>query len=109
MRVPATKAARQLEATTVPFRKYAGSFTPEQLEILTTAFYAAIAELTTKSGETARQDLARRILEKAAGGIFDVDELKRAALVGLRANRQRDGTTKVGRVASLAMKPPSLI
>ena len=109
MRVPATKAARQLEATTVPFRKYAGSFTPEQLEILTTAFYAAIAELTTKSAEISRQDLARRILEKAAGGIFDVDELKRAALVGLRANRQRDGTTKVGRVASLAMKPPSLI
>jgi hypothetical protein len=40
--------------------------------------------------------------------IFDVDELKRAALAGLPANRQRNGT-RVRRVRSLAMKPPSLI
>jgi hypothetical protein len=35
----------------MPFRKYAESFTPEQLEVLTTAFYAAIADLTTSRVE----------------------------------------------------------
>jgi hypothetical protein len=64
----------------VPFRKYAGSFTPEQLEILTTAFNAAIADVTIAGVEIPQSDLARRILDRAADGIFDVTELKRAAL-----------------------------
>jgi len=67
----------------VPFRKYAGSFTPEQLEILTTAFNAAIADLTTTGIQISQRDLARRILDRAADGTFDVTELKRAALEGL--------------------------
>jgi len=67
----------------VPFRKYAGSFTPEQLEILTTAFNAAIADLTTTGIQISQSDLARRILDRAADGNFDVTELKRAALEGL--------------------------
>ena len=70
----------QTEVTTVPFRKYAGSFTPEQLEILTTAFNAAIADVTIAGVEIPQSDLARRILDRAADGIFDVTELKRAAL-----------------------------
>jgi len=67
----------------MPFRKYAGSFTPEQLEILTTAFNAAIADLTTTGIQISQSDLARRILDRAADGNFDVTELKRAALEGL--------------------------
>jgi hypothetical protein len=67
----------------VPFRKYAASFTPEQLEILTTAFWSANAELTTIGVEISQPDLAKRILDRAADGIFDVAELKRAALEGL--------------------------
>jgi hypothetical protein len=67
----------------VPFRKYTASFTPEQLEILTTAFSAAIAELTTAGVQISQADLAKRILDRAADGIFDVAELKRAALEGL--------------------------
>jgi hypothetical protein len=67
----------------VPFRDHATSFTPEQLEILTTAFYAAIAELSTAGVEISHRDLANRILDRAADGVFDVAELKRAALNGL--------------------------
>jgi hypothetical protein len=66
----------------VPPREHVTSFTPEQLEILTTAFYAAIAELSTAGVEISQRDLAKRILERAADGIFDVAELKRAALEG---------------------------
>ena len=73
----------QTEVTAVPFRKYAGSFTPEQLEILTTAFNAAIADLTTTGIQISQSDLASRILDRAADGNFDVTELKRAALEGL--------------------------
>ena len=73
----------QTEVTAVPFRSYAGSFTPEQLEILTTAFNAAIADLTTTGIQISQSDLARRILDRAADGNFDVTELKRAALEGL--------------------------
>jgi hypothetical protein len=72
-----------MEVTAVPFRKHAASFTPEQLEILTTAFSAAIAELTSAGVQISHPDLAKRILDRAADGIFDVAELKRAALEGL--------------------------
>ena len=85
----------QTEVTAVPFRKYAGSFTPEQLEILTTAFNAAIADLTTAGVEIPQSDLARHILDRAADGIFDMTELKRAALEDLSADWQRSGQ-KVG-------------
>ena len=67
----------------VPFRDHATSFTPEQLEILTTAFYAAMAELSTAGVEISQRDLANRILDRAADGVFDVAELRRAALDGL--------------------------
>ena len=80
----------------MPFRKYAGSFTPEQLEILTTAFNAAIADVTIAGVEIPQSDLARRILDRAADGIFDVTELKRAAL---SLDWQRNGQN-VGRVTS---------
>jgi len=83
MRESATGSPAQTEVTAVPFRKYAGSFTPEQLEILTTAFNAAIADLTTTGIQISQSDLARRILDRAADGNFDVTELKRAALEGL--------------------------
>ena len=52
----------------MPFREHATSFTPEQLEVLTTAFYAAIAELSTAGVEISQRDLAKRILERAADG-----------------------------------------
>jgi antirestriction protein ArdC len=66
----------------VPFRDHATSFTPEQLDVLTTAFYAAMAELSTAGVEISQPDLANRILDRAADGVFDVGELKRAALNG---------------------------
>ena len=64
----------------MPFREHVTSFTPEQLEVLTTAFYAAIAELSTEGVEISQRDLAKRILDRAADGMA---ELKRAALEGL--------------------------
>jgi hypothetical protein len=67
----------------VPFREHASSFTPEQLEVLTTAFYAAIAELSTAGVEISQPEIAKRILDRAAWGVFDVAELKQAALEGL--------------------------
>jgi hypothetical protein len=67
----------------VPFREHASSFTPEQLDVLTTAFYAAVAELSTAGIEISQRDLAKRILERAAEGNFDVAELKEAALQGV--------------------------
>ena len=67
----------------MPSREHATSFTPEQLEVLTTAFYAAIAELSTAGVEISQSDLAKRIVDRAAEGIFDVSELKRAALEDL--------------------------
>ena len=67
----------------VPFRDHATSFTPEQLDVLTTAFYAAMAELTTAGVAISQRDLANRILDRAADGVFDVAELKRAALNGV--------------------------
>jgi hypothetical protein len=93
-RVGDGKSLRNTEVTAVPCRKYAGSFTPEQLEILTRAFNAAIADLTTAGVEIPQSDLARRILDRAADGICDADELKRAAL---SPDWQRNGQ-KVGRV-----------
>ena len=72
----------QTEVTAVPFRKYAASFTPEQLEILTSALQAATAELNGAGFEISQSILAQRILSRAADGIFDVAELKRAALDG---------------------------
>jgi hypothetical protein len=71
------------EVTPVPFRKHAESFTPEQLDILTAALSAAIAEVSIKGSEISQPELAKRILDRAAEGIFDVAELKRAALQGL--------------------------
>jgi len=71
-----------MEVTAMPFQKHAGSFTPEQLEILTAAFSAAIAEVTSAGVQISHPDLAKRILDRAADGIFDVAELKRAALDG---------------------------
>jgi hypothetical protein len=71
----------------VPFREHATSFTPEQLDALTTAFYAAVAELSTASVEISQRDLAKRILDRAAEGSFDVAELKQAALLGLVRSR----------------------
>ena len=67
----------------MPFRDHAASFTPEQLDALTTAFYGAMAELSTASVEISQIDLANCILHQASKGIFDVAELKRAALEGL--------------------------
>jgi hypothetical protein len=67
----------------VPFREHATSFTPEQLDVLATAFYAAIAELSTAGVEISQPDIAKRILDRAAEGIFDVAELKNAALKDL--------------------------
>jgi hypothetical protein len=64
----------------VPFRDYATSFTPEQLDILTTVFDAARAELTTAGVEVSQSDLASCILHRAGKGVFDVAELRKAAL-----------------------------
>ena len=63
----------------MPFREHATFFTPEQLNVLTTAFYGAVAELSTADVEISQVDLAKRILDRAAEGVFDVAELKTAA------------------------------
>jgi hypothetical protein len=67
----------------MPFRKFTASFTPDQLKVLTAAFWAAKEELTKAGVEISESDLAKRILDQAADGIFHVGELKRAALEGL--------------------------
>jgi hypothetical protein len=67
----------------MPFRKFTASFTPDQLKVLTDAFWAAKEELTKAGIEISESDLAKRILDRAADGIFHVGELKRAALDGL--------------------------
>ena len=71
----------------MPFRDHAASFTPEQLDVLTTAFNAVIAELSTAGVEISRSDLASCILHQASKGIFDVAELKKAALEGFDSDR----------------------
>ena len=67
----------------MPFRDHAASFTPEQLELLAMAFHDAMAELTAARIEISKTDLAKRIVDRAAEGVFDVVELKKAALEGL--------------------------
>jgi hypothetical protein len=67
----------------VPFRKYTASFSPQQLHVLKMALQAAKAELTAAGVEVSETDLAKRILNRAGDGIFNVAELKRAALEGL--------------------------
>ena len=84
-RLPPISAMRQREAVrrglqAVPFRDYATSFTPEQLDVLTTAFYAARTDLTTAGVEVSQIDLASCILHRASKGFFDVAELKKAVL-----------------------------
>jgi hypothetical protein len=71
------------EVMGMPFRKFTSSFTPDQLKVLTAAFWAAKEELTKAGVEISESDLAKRILDRAADGIFHVGELKRAALEGL--------------------------
>ena len=64
----------------MPFRDYATSFTPEQLDVLTTAFDAVRIELTTAGIEVSQSDLASCILHRASQGVFDVAELRKATL-----------------------------
>jgi hypothetical protein len=79
-----TSLLRKTEVMGVPFRKFTASFTPAQLEVLTAAFHAAKEELIKAGVEVSESDLAQRILKCAGDGIFNVAELKRAALEGLR-------------------------
>jgi hypothetical protein len=71
----------------MPFRKYMASFTPDQLNVLTAALRAANEELTKAGVEISQSEIVQRILDRAADGIFDVNELKRAALEGLLVRR----------------------
>jgi hypothetical protein len=63
------------------------SFTPDQLKVLTAALRAANEELINAGIKISESDLAQRILNRAADGIFDEAELKRAALEGLLLRR----------------------
>ena len=92
-RVAATRDPRALQTKggkSVPFRDHVTSFTPEQLDVLTTAFHAAMAELNTAGVKVSQHDLANRILDRAADGVFDVAELKRAALKGLVSSQTNE-------------------
>jgi hypothetical protein len=65
------------------FERHSHSFAPIELDMMTSAFYAAVRELERLGQEVPEREIERRIVECAAQGVFGVPELKRAALRGL--------------------------
>ncbi len=60
--------------------EHANSFSPEQLDAMTTALQAAVSELDGIVTENIAREMAQRILACAAEGVFNVEILKAAAL-----------------------------
>jgi hypothetical protein len=76
----------------MPFQKFGPFFTQEELKALTAAFHATWQELTTSGMDLSSEDkvalvkrkLAQRILVSAtAGGVRDVETLKKQAMRSL--------------------------
>ena len=76
----------------MPFQKFGPFFTQEQLKALTAAFDATWQELTTSGMDLSSEDkvalvkrkLAQRLLVSAtAGGVRDVETLKKQAMRSL--------------------------
>jgi hypothetical protein len=63
----------------MPFGKYATAFPPEVVNAMTVAFDIAIRARKNPS-DAEREEMADRILECAAQGVFDVAKLTQAAL-----------------------------
>ena len=83
----------------MPFQKFGPFFTHEELKALTAAFDATWQELTTSGMDLSSEDkvallerkLAQRILVSAtAGGVRDVETLKKQAMrsLGARGGKQ---------------------
>jgi hypothetical protein len=62
------------------FQRYAQAFSPLELDMMTSAFYAAVRELERAGREVPQSELERRIAARARQGVFEVAELKWAAL-----------------------------
>jgi hypothetical protein len=68
----------------VPFKEYAGSFTPEQLDAMSAAFQSVIEEIDGLVSPERAREIAKRIVDCAGQGIFDLTELRQAALRGVQ-------------------------
>jgi hypothetical protein len=92
----------------MPFRQYAGYFSPEELDALTAAFDATWKELSADHPDLSTEDkivlikkkLAQRILVSAtAGNVRDVVTLKEQALRSLGGFRLGDDQTSAPEAA----------
>ena len=82
----------RVRVSTMPFQPYASYFKPEELDTLTAAFNDTLQELRASGIDLSSEDkvalvkrkLAQRILVSAtAGGVRDVETLKKQALRSL--------------------------
>lgn len=64
----------------MPFKEYARSFTPEQLDAMSAAFKLVTEEIDGVCSPELAREIAKRILDCAAQGNFNPIELKQAAL-----------------------------
>jgi hypothetical protein len=87
-----TPACLVLGISTMPFQQYAPFFEPEELDTLTAAFNATWQELMASGLDVSSEDkialvkrqLAQRILVSAtAGGVRDLETLKKQAMRSL--------------------------
>ena len=87
-----TPACPALGISTMPFQQYAPFFEPEELDTLTAAFNATWEELRASGLDLSSDDkivlvkrqLAQRILVSAtAGGVRDLETLKKQAMRSL--------------------------
>jgi hypothetical protein len=70
------------EVCLVPFHQHTSVFSPEELDMMTTALNAAMRELERMGVEVSQKEVAQRILDCTTDGVFDLKRLKRAALAG---------------------------
>ena len=92
----------------MPFQKFGPFFTQEELKVLTAAFDATWQELTTSGMDLSGEDkvallkrkLAQRILVSAtAGGVRDVETLKKQAMRSLVSGLRGDEPTSAPNAA----------
>jgi hypothetical protein len=95
-----TPACPALGISTMPFQQYAPFFEPEELDTLTAAFNATWEELRASGLDLSSEDkvalvkrqLAQRILVSAtAGGVRDLETLKKQAMRSLSGGARPSG------------------
>lgn len=82
----------------MPFRAYAAYFSPEELEVMGSAYTTTLTELSARAlmvppdkVPALKQKLAQLILASACNRKRDADELKEIALRGFRTVRRGVG------------------